>query len=167
MESIYNKLAKAMDKLSASQVKEFQESRRKGELTPEQQLHCVEAILAKNVKESVRKNNGRADNGGEEFRESNRGAEQITESQQRIVNCYLKHGKSLEEARVMAGLPPKTYAGLKLNSSERRIFDGCIKAGRQVTEALFLAAPDTAERLLKEALKAKKSVPQFIEELRG
>jgi hypothetical protein len=158
MQSCFQKIAEATDKLSPAQFTQFKEARqlaasRVGHSLPaEVTLNILNSVLKgdNTHRESVKKNNGAADNGRvSEFRESASGGDggersetdPILAEAYKLCEQYVKfHGLSEADARKVVGLPQKKRSETQLSEAAYRVFCKLTMAGKSERDALATAA---------------------------
>jgi hypothetical protein len=162
--SIHTLFHETLGKLSKSQLAEFQSWREAAggypAVTVETQTNALRGILAgqkpdnkQHQRESVRKDNGRADNGGQEFRESADNRDGVGETDPvlreayKLCEQYTKfHGLSESDSRKVVGLPSVKRSETKLSESQYRVFAKLVMSGKSEREALYLASDDKVSR---------------------
>lgn len=155
--SIHTRFHESLGKLNKQQLAEFHAWRERATTNGkypvvEAQFNALEGILKGDTsthRESIKKDNGRGDNGGQELRESapdgvgetHPGETHPTlKEAYRLCEQYQKHHKLSEaDARRVCGLPSLKREATKLTEKQYRQFALFTLAGKSEREALSLA----------------------------
>jgi hypothetical protein len=149
MKSCETLIHESVGKLTPQQWEKFKQWRESaGKPTAEVQCHYLEDLLKTNIsREStpITKHNGRADNGGQEFREggfdgyveNDEQSSPIVEEAYSLCETYQKHHHLSEaDARKVVGLPSHKRSELpEMEDAEWRLFESLCVAGRAEQDA--------------------------------
>jgi hypothetical protein len=150
MKSCETLIHESVGKLTPQQWEKFKQWRESaGKPTAETQCHYLESVLKENLQSTpITKHNGRADNGGQEFREggfddyveNDEQSSPIVEEAYKLLESYQKHhGLSEADARKVVGLPSHKRSELPaMEDSEWRLFESLCVAGRAEKDAYSL-----------------------------